>query len=247
MSRRRRSAAKDGGLALKCARTALGAPGADGRRAFSLVEGSDFDLDCGMVIAAVGQKAVSLELARHGLMDGDKIFTRAADMGTKLPGVYAAGDAAFGSSTLVQAMFQGHKAAYYVLAALEGVAHPAPYRTPYRTRNVPVAQDPAWEKLPLAEPPFLGVSKPDPFGDAEAGYDVQDRASNRPRAAIAATRKPVRRIIPSRRAKTFSLWRASTRSPPISPPPRAPISKSARSRSCRGPRPSMKSSSCRPI
>jgi NADPH-dependent glutamate synthase beta subunit-like oxidoreductase len=165
--------AKDGALVLKCARTALGAPGADGRRAFSLVEGSDFDLDCGMVIAAVGQKAVSLELAKHGLMDGDTIFTRAADMGTKLPGVYAAGDAAFGSSTLVQAMFQGHKAAYYVLSALEGVAHPAPYRTPYRTRNVPVAQDPAWEKLPLAEPPFLGVSKSDPFGDAEAGYDAK--------------------------------------------------------------------------
>ncbi len=166
-------AAKDGGLVLKCARTALGAPGADGRRAFSLVEGADFDLDCGMLIAAVGQKAVGLELAKHGLMDGDRIFTRAADMGTKLPGVYAAGDAAFGSSTLVQAMFQGHKAAYYVLAALEGVAHPAPYRTPYRTRNVPVAQDPAWEKLPHAEPTFLGVSKADPFGDAEAGYDAK--------------------------------------------------------------------------
>ena len=165
--------ANEAGLALQCARTTLGAPGADGRRAFALVEGSDFDLDCGMVIAAVGQKAVSVELAKYGLMDGDKIFTRAADMGTKLAGVYAAGDAAFGSSTLVQAMFQGHKAAYYVLAALEGVAHPAPYRTPYRTRDVPVAQDPAWEKLPLAEPPFLGVAKPDPFGDAEAGYDAK--------------------------------------------------------------------------
>ncbi|WP_374545697.1 FAD-dependent oxidoreductase [Rhodoblastus sp.] len=161
------------GLVLQCAKTALGAPGPDGRRAFSLVEGSGFDLDCGMVIAAVGQKAVSLELAKHGLMDGDKIFTRASDMGTKLPGVFAAGDAAFGSSTLVQAMFQGHKAAYYVLAALEGIAHPAPYRTPYRTRNVPVAQDQAWEKLPHAEPPFVGVAKPDPFGDAESGYDAK--------------------------------------------------------------------------
>ncbi|MDI9850128.1 FAD-dependent oxidoreductase [Rhodoblastus sp. 17X3] len=161
----------EGALTLKCAKTALGAPGTDGRRAFSLVEGSDFDLDCGMVVAAVGQKAVSLELAKYGLMNGDKISTRAADMGTSLSGVFAAGDAAFGSSTLVQAMFQGHKVAYYVLAALEGVAHPAPYRTPYRTRNVPVAQDIAWEKLPPKEPPFIGVAKPDPFGDAEAGYD----------------------------------------------------------------------------
>ncbi|MCI4679019.1 FAD-dependent oxidoreductase [Rhodoblastus acidophilus] len=158
---------------LRCKKTALGAPGVDGRRVFSLVEGSDFDLACGLVIAAVGQKAASLELARHGLMDGDRILTRASDMGTKLERVFAAGDAAFGSSTLVQAMFQGHKAAYYVLAALEGVAHPAPYRTPYRTRNVPVAQDQMWEKLPHQEPPFLGVGKPDPFSDAEAGYDAR--------------------------------------------------------------------------
>jgi NADPH-dependent glutamate synthase beta subunit-like oxidoreductase len=162
-----------GGIALKCTKTTLGAPGADGRRAFSLVEGSAFDIECGLVIAAVGQKAASLELARHGLMDGDKIFTRQGDMGTRLAGMFAAGDAAFGSSTLVQAMFQGHKAAYYVLAALEGVAHPAPYRTPYRTRNVPVAQDQAWETLALQEPPFLGVGKADPFSDAEANFDAR--------------------------------------------------------------------------
>ncbi len=164
---------RNGGAVVKLRRTALGAPGADGRRAFSLVEGSDFDLDCGLVIAAVGQKAASLELARHGLMDGDTIVTRASDMGTQLDRVFAAGDAAFGSSTLVQAMFQGHKAAYYVLASLEGVAHPAPYRTPYRTRDVPVAQDQLWETLPLREPQFLGVGKADPFSDAEAGYDAK--------------------------------------------------------------------------
>jgi len=162
-----------GGVALKCQKTALGAPGADGRRAFSLVEGSNFDLDCGLVIAAVGQKSVSLELAQHGLMDGDKIATRSADMATRLENVFAAGDAAFGSSTLVQAMFAGHKAAYYVLAALEGVAHPAPYRTPYRTRNVPVAQDALWEKLPPKHAPFLGLDTKNPFGQAEADYDAK--------------------------------------------------------------------------
>ena len=159
-----------GALVMKAKKTALGAPGADGRRAFSLVEGSDFDIPCGLVVASVGQKSVSLELAEHGLMDGEKIATRAADMGTRMERVYAAGDAAFGPSTIVQAMFQGHKAAYYVLAALEGESHPVPYRTPYRTRNVPVAQDPAWEKLPHAEPTFNGIGR-DPFADAEANYD----------------------------------------------------------------------------
>lgn len=159
-------------LVLTCLKTALGEPGADGRRAFSTVAGSEHAIEAGLVIAAVGQKAVSLELARHGLMDGDKIATNPADMSTRLKGVFAAGDAAFGSSTIVQAMFQGHKAAYYVLGHLEGAAHLAPYRTPYRTRNVAVAQDPAWEKLPLEEPRFLGLGK-EPFADAEAPYDDQ--------------------------------------------------------------------------
>ncbi len=158
------------GLVMKAVKTALGAPGADGRRAFSTIAGSDFDIPCGLVIAAVGQKSVSLELAEHGLMDGDKIATRASDMGTRMDRVFAAGDAAFGSSTIVQAMFQGHKAAYYVLAALKGEARPVPYRTPYRTRSVAVAQDPAWEKLPHVEPAFLGIGKA-PFADAEANYD----------------------------------------------------------------------------
>ncbi len=158
------------GLVMKAVKTELGAPGADGRRAFSTVAGSDFDIPCGLVIAAVGQKSVSLELAEHGLMDGNQIATRASDMGTRMERVFAAGDAAFGSSTIVQAMFQGHKAAYYVLAALEGDAHPVPYRTPHRTRNVAVAQDQAWEKLPHVEPRFLGIGK-EPFADAEANYD----------------------------------------------------------------------------
>lgn len=164
--------ASGGAVELRCLKTELGEPGADGRRAFRTIAGSDFTVSAGLVIAAVGQKAVSLDLAKHGLMDGDRIATAEADMSTRLPGVYAAGDAAFGSSTIVQAMFQGHKAAYYVLAALEGEAHPAPYRTPYRTRAAALAQDPAWEKLGRVEPRFLGL-RDDAFADAEAGYDDQ--------------------------------------------------------------------------
>ncbi|HLO76897.1 MAG TPA: FAD-dependent oxidoreductase, partial [Magnetospirillum sp.] len=162
--------ASGGAVELRCLRTRLGAPGADGRRAFSTIPGSQFALSAGLVIAAVGQKAVSLELAKHGLMDGDRIATDEATMATRMPKVYAAGDAAFGSSTIVQAMFQGHKAAYYMVAALEGNAHPAPYRTPYRTRVAAVAQDPAWEKLARVEPRFLGL-RDDAFADTEAPYD----------------------------------------------------------------------------
>lgn len=164
--------ASGGSVELRMLRTELGEPGADGRRAFRTIPGTEFAVAAGLVIAAVGQKAVSLELARHGMMDGSTIATAETDMSTRLPGVYAAGDAAFGSSTIVQAMYQGHKAAYYVVAALEGNAHPAPYRTPYRTRAAELAQDPQWEKLGRQEPRFLGL-RDEPFADSEAGYDAK--------------------------------------------------------------------------
>ena len=153
-----------------CIRTSLGEPGADGRRSFAPVPGSEFEIATGMVIAAVGQKTAGAELARHGLLEGDRIATDPATMRTRMEKVFAAGDAASGSSTIVQAMYQGHMAAYYILAALEGDAHPVPYRTPLRTRGVPVAQDPEWEKLALKEGEFVGAGE-DPFAEAERGFD----------------------------------------------------------------------------
>jgi hypothetical protein len=103
-------------------------------------------------------------------LENDKIVTDAATMKTLHDKVFAAGDAAFGSSTIVQAMYQGHKAAYYVLAALEGNAHPAPYRTPYRTRSAKLAQDPRWEILGRADEKFLNAPG---FNDTLAKFDDQ--------------------------------------------------------------------------
>ncbi len=159
----------DGNVTMRCVQTCLGEPGPDGRRSFAPVPGSEFEIAAGLVIAAVGQKTVGAGLARHGLLEGSRIATDQATMRTPMDKVFAAGDAASGSSTLVHAIYQGHKAAYYVLAALEGDAHPVPYRTPLRTRGVPVAQDPEWEKLALEEGEFVGVGK-DPLGEAEKGF-----------------------------------------------------------------------------
>ncbi len=160
----------DGNVTVRCVQTCLGEPGPDGRRTFAPVPGGEFEITAGMVIAAVGQKTVGAELARHGLLEGSRIVTDPATMRTPMDKVFAAGDAAAGPATIVQAMYQGHKAAYYILAALEGDAHPVPYRTPLRTRNVPVAQDPEWEKLAPEEGEFVGIGE-DPFGEAEKGYD----------------------------------------------------------------------------
>ena len=89
-------------------------------------------------------------------MAGEKVHTDWTTMRTADAKVFAAGDAAFGPSTIVTAMYHGHRAAYYVRHFLEGNASPLPYRTPYKTRRVPVAQDALWEVFAREHQEFQG-------------------------------------------------------------------------------------------
>ena len=135
-------------LALKCVKTALGEPDDDGRRRPVAIEGSEHEILCGSVIAAVGQRGICEELHRADMMAPDRVRTEWDSMRTSDPMVFAAGDGAFGGSTLVMAMQHGQRAAYYLRHFLEGNRNPLPCRTPYRTRRVPVAQDLMWERFP---------------------------------------------------------------------------------------------------
>jgi NADPH-dependent glutamate synthase beta subunit-like oxidoreductase len=161
-----------GGLTLHCVATKPGTPDPDGRRRPVDVPGSEHEIACGMVIAAVGQYAACDELFERGLMADDRVNAEFDGMRTDDPKVFAAGDGAFGGSTIVMAMHHGQRAAYYLRAFLEGRGEPMPYRTPYRTRRAVVAQDNRWELLALHEPEFFGVgAKPIEFPEIESTYD----------------------------------------------------------------------------
>ena len=169
------------GLTLRCVSTEPGAPDADGRRRPVDIAGTAHDIACGMVIAAVGQYTACEDLESRGLMAGDRVATEFDGMRTTDPQVFAAGDGAFGGSTIVMAMHHGQRAAYYIKAFLEGRQSPMPYRTPHRTRRVGVAQDNKWEVLALHEPEFFGLGeKPVEFPEIESTYDA---ASARDEAA----------------------------------------------------------------
>jgi NADPH-dependent glutamate synthase beta subunit-like oxidoreductase len=160
-------------FALRCIETELGAPGDDGRRLPVDVPGSEQDVECGLVVLATGQKTVSDHLAGKGLMAGEKVHTDWESMCTADPQVFAAGDGAFGPSTIVTAMYHGHRAAYYIKAHLEGVESPLPYRTPFKTRRVPVAQDAQWEEWNREHQAFHGVGEnPIAFPEIESTYDA---------------------------------------------------------------------------
>jgi len=162
----------NGTLKLKCVKTVLGEKGEDERLQPKLEEDSEHDIECGMVIAAVGQKGECDDLDNHNLMDVDRVRTDWDTMRTNDEKVFAAGDGAFGGSTIVMAMQHGQRAAYYVKSFLNGIEDPIAYRTPFRTRRVPVAQDIKWEKFSPHHPEFFGVGEdPVSFPEIEATYD----------------------------------------------------------------------------
>ncbi|MFQ5973428.1 MAG: FAD-dependent oxidoreductase [Alphaproteobacteria bacterium] len=161
-------------IALRCVETTPGDPDPDGRRSPVVVPRTEHDIACGMVIAAVGQQAACEELDRQGMMARDRVRTEFDGMRTADPRVFAAGDGAFGGSTIVIAMNHGQRAAYYIRAFLDGNENPMPYRTPYRTRRAPVAQDLSWEKLPRQHQAFHGLGElPIEFPEIETTYDVE--------------------------------------------------------------------------
>ena len=158
---------------LRCVRTELGAPAEDGRRWPENVPGSEHEYECGLVILATGQRTASDHLDELGLLHEDKVRTDWASMRTADPQVFAAGDGAFGPSTIVMAMQHGHRAAYYLKSYLEGVETPLPYRVPFKTRRVPIAQDPEWEVFHREEQDFHGLGKnPVQFPEIESAYDL---------------------------------------------------------------------------
>ncbi len=138
-------------------------------------------VDAGALLLAIGLMGDNQDLMDRGLMERGYVKAQLEGMGTEDPQVFAAGDCAFGPSAVVYAMNHGHRAAYYLKAYLEGRTDPLPYTVPWRTRGVPVTQDPDWEKLPLEPQNFCGFEATNPFGECEETYgdDVAHRQAAR--------------------------------------------------------------------
>ena len=104
---------KDGRVAaLECVRNELGAPGPDGRRRPEPVEGSQFQIEAGAIILAIGQKpdnafldGTGISLRRDGAVVTDAGTARAVDS------VYAGGDVARGPAIIIEACSDGRRAA----------------------------------------------------------------------------------------------------------------------------------------
>lgn len=114
---------------LKCVRMQLGEPDASGRRSPVSIPGSEFVLDCDMVVSALGTRANPLLTATCPDLKLDKRGNIVVDddLMTNLPGVFAGGDIVRGAATVILAMGDGKKAAQAIdryLAAQVDAAQP---------------------------------------------------------------------------------------------------------------------------
>lgn len=98
---------------IKCVRMELGEPDASGRRSPVTIEGSDFHIDCDVVIMALGTSPNPLiKSTTKGLDTNRKGCIVADEEGrTSREGVFAGGDAVTGAATVILAMGAGRKAA----------------------------------------------------------------------------------------------------------------------------------------
>ena len=98
---------------LECVAMELGEPDESGRRSPRPKPGSEFEIECDVVIMALGTSpnplikdtTAGLDTTRRGCIVADE------DGRTSRPGVFAGGDAVTGAATVILAMGAGRKAA----------------------------------------------------------------------------------------------------------------------------------------
>jgi NADH-quinone oxidoreductase subunit F len=166
-------------IGLECLQAVLGPADESGRRRPTPVEGSEFVLPAGAVIAAIGQKTdadcldqdCGLELGR-----GSRIVTEAATAQSNLAWLFAGGDAVTGPATVIEAVAAGKRAANAMnqyltgqpielaLTALQPRGHVEPINaSPAQRAN------PARIPMTLREP----AERIQDFDQVELGFDEQ--------------------------------------------------------------------------
>jgi len=132
----------------------LGAPDAGGRRKPEPVPGTAHRIPAGLAILAVGLVPQTASFSPQLALKKDG--TIAADPGTlqtSVPGIFAGGDVVTGPATIVSAVAQGRRAAFFIDRYLKGEElQPADfdYRLPAVDREKVLGRQQSYRKLPPA-------------------------------------------------------------------------------------------------
>ena len=180
-------------VALECQRMELGAPDASGRRSPKPVKGSEFQIPCDFVIAAIGQGTTLRQLTAQSpgtfvpageslkLTRWDTLQVDNDTFETTVDGVFAGGDVVTGAATVVEAVAAGRKAAYAIdrfVVTGKAEREPAPFVSRRSLFGKPTIEDlRSIEKVPHNPMAALPADKRlDSFAEVELGYGPDDVA-----------------------------------------------------------------------
>lgn len=172
---------------LECLRVALGEPDSSGRRRPIPIPGSEFVLAADRVLAAVGQE-ISLDflpadIAGHMTEDGWLAVDGKSAM-TALEGVFAAGDAVSGPSTVIDAIAAGHRVADSIRRFLQHGHSAAPEPIPAAPRAELEIPSPAPAPAARRQPLHRQITAQSEFAEVELALS--------PTAAVAEARRCTR-------------------------------------------------------
>jgi len=118
---RLRRSGEGAAMTLVCQRMELGEPDDSGRRRPVPIAGSEFEVECDSVVAAVGQSVERALAESEGLaVTGWGLEADAKTLATSEPGVFAGGDAVLGADLAVRAVAAGRIAATSIGQHLTG-------------------------------------------------------------------------------------------------------------------------------
>ncbi|MBW2731682.1 MAG: FAD-dependent oxidoreductase [Deltaproteobacteria bacterium] len=143
--------------AIHCQRMELGEPDASGRRRPVPIKGSEFDVECSLAIAAIGQDCDLTGIRGSDLGEIEEtrwatIVTKPETFATNIAGVFAGGDVATGPEAAIDAIGHGRKAAKAMLDYMQ-VGELPTVKTEFLSRRdaVSVVPESYWERFPKVE------------------------------------------------------------------------------------------------
>ncbi len=161
---------------LKCLRAKLVTIEGKNRKFPKAIEGSDYVIKADAVISAIGQQVDAASLESVAGLDWTRrktIQINTITTETGAAGIFAAGDAATGPATVIEAIGGGKRAAESIHRYLSGIPQPKMPPVPSRRGRVEWLQVPATTKMTLRRPdmPLLNIDRRrTTFQQVELGY-----------------------------------------------------------------------------
>jgi heterodisulfide reductase subunit A len=159
---------------MKCIRMELGEPDSSGRRRPVPIEGSEFDIECDLIVCAISQEPDLDLLGDTGDIETTKWNTFKVDddtLRTSVDGVLSAGDAVTGPWTVIGAMGQGHTAADSIHAYLQKEKFPQEKVSGSVEMGIPHDEEDRVERAPMPKLPARERIRS--FDEVDLGFDEE--------------------------------------------------------------------------